>query len=650
MQSPKTVSRQITPASWGLPEPFSIRDVVGCLILLGVAVSIWYVGDFHTFHYDDSLFQSLTSLYRWTPLGWESDHIGSFLALLVIFIRRPYGNVLAVSTLSSLLFLGGLTLWASLLASKRTSLLECAVWILLLLPLVVDKHRIFDNASDGSTFGLAFFFAGVFVRGLMIYLQDWHRPRSLFGMFFSGFLTIYLTKTVLIPLGVITLCLIAQRVRTSLEPRTIRSTLALTAPAFCLALALLIYEGLERAAPVANDFRLSLANIPVNLPALLENWVTQELTTPVLIAIPFFALLYKPARPLLVYLAAGIFAETMIVSSSNWVTINQQKGYYLSNLTFLVLLTIVLLIRQFVHQATSPRFHPGLLPIVGAAALLLNAREWNSFSPALPFTAMDRSIGASTPAIVEAGCDLLIGDYWKAWPIMIAVNDYYYRNDIPDPRTGKTRMIVVISYRARPIAALWQPRLDWPDVKPCGLTGDEAEMQSYLMRYAPEKALFLVEPQQFGRITAYQLRNRRLNEIDLNFDTPAPGDGWSYQETTPTSESFTWMTATTANLYLPLAINHSASLEFRVLMDMAPDILRSLTLRVNDQPVDLTAQTEENGAVIFRARLPRSALAANTRATILTFQINRTLIPKLILPGSDDMRALGLAFDWLRIR
>ena len=650
MQSPQIPSRQITPASWSLPEPFSMRDVVGCLILLGIAVSIWYVGDFHTFHYDDSLFQSLTSLYHWTPLGWESDHIGSFLALLVIFIHRPYGNVLAVSTISSLLFLGGLALWASLLTSKRTSLLECAVWILLLLPLVVDKHRIFDNASDGSTFGLAFFFAGVFVRVLMIYLQGGHQARSLFGMFFSGFLTVFLTKTVLIPLGVITLCLIAQRVWTNLERPTLRSMLALIVPAFCLALALLIYEGLERAAPVANDFRLSLANIPVSLPALLRNWMTQELTAPVLIVVPILLLLYRPTNALLFYLAAGVLVETVIASSSRWVIINHQSGYYLTDLTFLLVLTLVLLTHQFVQQVTPRRFYTGVLAVVATFSLSLHAWEWNSFSPTLPFIAMDKSIGASTSSIVAAGCELIVGDYWKAWPPMLAVNDYYYRNHITDPRTGETRMVVALSVRARPIEYLWRPRLDWPDAKPCGLTGDEWGMQSAFQKYAPDKALFIVEPQQFGAVTAYRFGNRRLAGLDFAFESPAPGEGWGDPETTPRGETFTWMAATTSTLYLPLSIKHRMDLEFRVIMSMAPDVLQSLTLRVNDLPVPVTTVAEGNGPIIFRATIPQALLATNTRATVLTFHINRTLIPGKVIPGSDDGRSLGLAFDWLHIK
>ncbi len=618
------------------------------MLLLAVATSIWFVGDFHTFHYSDDLIHSLNSLYRWTPLSWESDHIGSLLALLVSPIHRPYWNVLAISTLSSLLFLGGLTLWTSLLSSRSKGLVESALWVLLLLPLVLDKHRIFDNASHGSTFGSAFFFAGLFTWSLLKYLEGGRSAGWLLGLFITGFLTIYLSKTVLIPLGVVTLCLLARQAW--MAPRTIRSRIELIAPPLLLALALLLYEGLELNAPAVNIYGMSLANIPISLPMLVTNWITHELTTPMLIAVPIALLFIRPAIPLFGYLIAGVLLETLIISSSGWVVNFHLSGYYLTDMTFLLFLTIVLLLGQPIRQFIPQGSYPTLLTIVAVAALVLNTREWNSFTPILPFAAMEQGIAANTPSMVEAGCDILAGDYWKTWPPVLAANDYYFRNHVTDARTGEMRVLAAISLRAAPTERLWRQRLDWPDGRVCGLAGDEAEMRSYMVRYAPDRALFLVNPTEYGGVIAYEIANQHLSELNLDFDSPAPGEGWSYLERTLGGESFVWMKATSSTLFLPLATDHDLSLEFRVIHAMAPDILESLALRVNGEPVPLSHLEDDHGAVIFRASLPGSVLAANRHETVFSFQINRLLIPGLAMPPSDDGRSLGVALDWLRIK
>jgi hypothetical protein len=83
---------------------------------------------------------------------------------------------------------------------------------------------------------------------------------------------------------------------------------------------------------------------------------------------------------------------------------------------------------------------------------------------------------------------------------------------------------------------------------------------------------------------------------------------------------------------------------------MAPDILQSLTLYVNNQPIQLNSTSDGGGGKLFQGIIPESTLAANTRSTVLTFHINRTLVPELVIPGSSDSRSLGLAFDWLNIK
>ena len=140
-----------------------------------------------------------------------------------------------------------------------------------------------------------------------------------------------------------------------------------------------------------------------------------------------------------------------------------------------------------------------------------------------------------------------------------------------------------------------------------------------------------------------------LQYITLDFDQFVPGKGWNLEETNPDGVTFQWTDSTDATILLPLGTGHDMHIVFRILYAMSADILQSLTLRVNDQPILLSSTNDPGGATIFQGTIPQSALEANSHYTILAFHINRTLIPQFVFPNSDDGRALGLAFDWLRI-
>lgn len=627
-------------------RPRSGLDVGASCLLVSAIIAIWHVGDFHTLHDGDTVIYSLASLYHWTPFVWEYDHVGSLLPLLASPFHRPYLNLLTLSALNSFAFLYGLILWAGLLSRNELTLTEGGVWVSLLTVAVMPKAKIF-SASTNNPWSLGFFFAGLFAHVLQGYLQRDRCREKLAAspaLFILAFLTVYVSKISLVPLLIITPGLVWENLqrRGQWPLKFDKALLSHLAPLLWMALALLSYQLLEQSAEFKSGLALDPANIQQALPRLLGRWLDEELNAPWLV-LGFLLLLYRPLdQPMLRYLTAGMVSEAIIISSSSRAGQNDYPSIYLADLTFLLLLlgviALALLVNRFKFKATWAVAVPGLL--------FLNAIQWHSFPPVNPFAQLDRTIGASTPAIVEAECDLLLGDYWKVWPAVLAANDYYYRQNIIDPRTGQTRLLAGITYRAWPTEDLWRPRFDWPDAKLCSFAGDDEGVASAIRIYAPDIILLMSPKDQVGPIVVSQLENRRLPSLGFEFDNTAPGPGWHGQEITPDGQTFQWMKER-AELVLPLAADHDFTLRFRVRPALAPGILPSLTLAVNEHPVTLASYPEANGDTTFEAAIPKTLLD-NPRYTQLVFRVSHTAIPDKIY-GNGDTRALGLAFDWLRL-
>ncbi|MEK7784834.1 MAG: hypothetical protein AAB658_05315, partial [Chloroflexota bacterium] len=336
-------------------------------------------------------------------------------------------------------------------------------------------------------------------------------------------------------------------------------------PLLAPALALFLYQLIEWQIPLRNDLGFNPANLPEALPNLLTNWNEKQLTHPIFILIALACLIYLLIRhaenSLFTFLAAGIALEVVLIAGTRWAERNVYYSHYLTDLNFLLLLCILAVVVNLTRRIASTVERASLLVTAALAAFVLNALSWNSFSLTHPFAQLDRTIGANTASIVEAECDLLLGDYWKVWPTVLAANDYYYRQNIIDPRTGQTRLLVGVAYRAWPIESLWRPRFNWPDAKLCSFADDDEGVASAVRIYAPDIILLMSPKDQVGPIVVSQLENRRLPSLGFEFDNTAPGPGWHGQEVTPDGQTFQWMKER-AELVLPLVTDHDFTLRF----------------------------------------------------------------------------------------
>ncbi len=139
-----------------------------------------------------------------------------------------------------------------------------------------------------------------------------------------------------------------------------------------------------------------------------------------------------------------------------------------------------------------------------------------------------------------------------------------------------------------------------------------------------------------------------------NFAEPLRGSGWQRRERSLELGGFRWMgPGTIATLDLPLQINPETDLviEFRVLHThlVAPDILNSLTVSVNGQPIVLDILHNDQGSRFYHGFIPSAVLKSDRVFTEFTFQVCRTASLQELFPDNPDARILGLAFNYMQV-
>ena len=142
-----------------------------------------------------------------------------------------------------------------------------------------------------------------------------------------------------------------------------------------------------------------------------------------------------------------------------------------------------------------------------------------------------------------------------------------------------------------------------------------------------------------------------LQSVDLKFNQVISGWGWHFREGSPEAgTAFRWTgPGTVSTLDLPLATDKDLVIKFRIIGAVTSDILESLTLKVNDDIIELITLYQKETVTIFQGFIPYFKLISDKSFTRLTFQVTRTISPHSIAPSNLDVRPVGLAFNWLQI-
>ena len=152
----------------------------------------------------------------------------------------------------------------------------------------------------------------------------------------------------------------------------------------------------------------------------------------------------------------------------------------------------------------------------------------------------------------------------------------------------------------------------------------------------------------------YDQRYRELTitpseAVSYDFNQPLRGDGWQRREyplDDPTS--YRWIgPSPVATLDLPVATQTDACLEFQVICTGAttPEILNSLKLSVNQQPIPFSLLQGDRDCRLFQAQLPQHVMQSSRPFTNLRFEVSQALSLNSINPINPDTRLVGLAFN-----
>jgi len=154
----------------------------------------------------------------------------------------------------------------------------------------------------------------------------------------------------------------------------------------------------------------------------------------------------------------------------------------------------------------------------------------------------------------------------------------------------------------------------------------------------------------------YEKNLKELNivqqkSIDYKFNQKLSGSGWYYREILPkTNKAYRW-TGPEKISFIDFAVKRDEDLKilFHIFLAASPEVLDSIKLRVNEQPIKLKLIYPKEAEKYFEATIPKSILKQKDFVTRFTFEVNRTINPHKINPNNPMDRHVGLAFDRIKI-
>jgi hypothetical protein len=189
-------------------------------------------------------------------------------------------------------------------------------------------------------------------------------------------------------------------------------------------------------------------------------------------------------------------------------------------------------------------------------------------------------------------------------------------------------------------------------------------VEKYLDQVAPGLAVDLSQPLPEDLLAKLVDRhyNQRYADLHLpsrshvvySFAEAMRGTGWQRRERSNDLGNFRWMgPGTTATLDLPIAKDPDTDrvIEFRAIRThlVAPDILNSLRLTANGQPIDLYVLHSDQGSLFYQGLIPKAALQGDRVFTEFQFQVDRVASLHDSNPLDPDTRPLGIALNYVQV-
>jgi hypothetical protein len=181
---------------------------------------------------------------------------------------------------------------------------------------------------------------------------------------------------------------------------------------------------------------------------------------------------------------------------------------------------------------------------------------------------------------------------------------------------------------------------------------DWSDRPHYSQEKADDPIILPALIQRYGQAEAQQSAFSPVLHVSMRH--PAAGHNWHSREgldgnCTP----FRWTgPGTTSTLHVPLLPpedahqdSDSVTIQIYTIRAIAPDVLQSLSLTVNDTPVHLTVLSQWDTNTVFQGRVPIDAISPAPSLTCLAFSVNRTASMQTLAPDTPDQREVGLAIS-----
>lgn len=139
-----------------------------------------------------------------------------------------------------------------------------------------------------------------------------------------------------------------------------------------------------------------------------------------------------------------------------------------------------------------------------------------------------------------------------------------------------------------------------------------------------------------------------------DFCLPLRGTGWQRRELPHNQPTYRWTgPGTTSTLDLPVKadVDSDFLLEFRIICPQVtpPDILNSLTVKINGQPIAIDILHSDRGTRFFQGFVPKAYLNSRSPFTECSFTVNRVSSLNENNPLDPDTRPVGLAFNFVQL-
>jgi hypothetical protein len=174
--------------------------------------------------------------------------------------------------------------------------------------------------------------------------------------------------------------------------------------------------------------------------------------------------------------------------------------------------------------------------------------------------------------------------------------------------------------------------------------------ESKYSKFSSQKSLLLMLEKHYEKqITDSQLT--QVEKIDYDFQQKMFGSGWYFREIIPEIQmAYRWTgPEKISTIDFPLITNHDIIIQFRVMREVVPGIIKSLKFKVNDIPIEIKKLYEKSGNTVFEGFVPKSVLMGKKHFTRLCFEIDKTINPHDINSRDPTDRPLGIAIDRIKI-